>query len=153
MDQEELQERYSEGWCHVFACAAVQLHGGRVVVIENQDEDPNITETGEEIPYVQHVLSVHETAEGRIAFDVFGRHDYEEDIDLLNIAWDHWGYRSFDVAGPMAIEELNRRYVSTGETQKALNRITPEDLDEARQHVAGIWEKENRLSEAASMSI
>jgi hypothetical protein len=152
MDQEELQEYYSEGWCHAFACAVVELHGGMVVVIENQDEDPNNTESGEEIPYVQHVLSVHETAEGRIVFDVFGRHNYKEDIDLLNIAWDHWGYRSFDVVGPMSVEDFNRRYVSAENTTKALNRITPENLDEARQHAAGIWEKENRLTEVASMS-
>ncbi len=153
MDQEELREYYSEGWCHAFACAAVDLYGGRVVVIENHDEEPNLSEAGEEIPHVHHVYSVHEGPDGDIAFDVFGSSPYDEDLDLLNDAWERWGYRGFEVVGPMSVADFRKRYESTDLSTKALNQVTTADLTEAKRWVAEVWNEENRPEKAASLKL
>lgn len=63
---------YSYGLCHAHALAAVGLHGGALLVFTDPDEVIWEHDDGDAVYAVIHVMSVHDTPQGRIARDVHG---------------------------------------------------------------------------------
>ena len=135
---EDYEELYSEGYCHVFALAVNEIFGGSFLLIEDYEhpfQQPD-NEGDDGVPNIVHVYAVADLPEGPVAIDVFGKRPVDDAVAEAKARYDVEELDATLIANSDALHALISEYSDRdGQKQyidRPLDGYFPDDVTNAK---------------------